>query len=162
MTPVSMNHGRRTVLAALGGALAVATLPALAQSPTPLEVWKDPSCGCCKDWVAHMQANGFDVKVHEIGNNAMHAKLGIDSKFGSCHTAVVGGYVLEGHVPASEAHRLLKEKPRARGLAVPGMKVGTPGMDGAEYGGHRDPYDVLLLAADGRSATVYRHYEANT
>ena len=159
MKSTSTRQSRRALLAAFGGALAAATLPGRAQSRIPLEVWKDPSCGCCKDWVAHMQSNGFDVKVHETGNDAVHARFGIDPTFASCHTAVVGGYVLEGHVPASEAHRLLKEKPRARGLAVPGMRVGTPGMDGPAYGNHRDAYDVLLLAADGRSATVYRHYE---
>ena len=162
MKSPAITPSRRAAIAFLGGALAAVTLPGLAQSRIPVEVWKDPSCGCCKDWVAHMQANGFVVKVNETGNDAVRARLGIPARFGSCHTAVVGGYALEGHVPASEVHRLLKEKPRARGLAVPGMRLGSPGMDGPEYGGRSDAYDVLLLSADGRSATVYRHYEAHS
>ena len=162
MKSKAIMQSRRAALAVLGGALAAVTLPGVAQSRIPVEVWKDPNCGCCKDWVAHMQANGFDVKVNETGNNDVRARLGIPTKFGSCHTAVVAGYALEGHVPASEVHRLLREKPRARGLAVPGMQVGSPGMDGPAYGGRSDAWDVLLLSADGRSATVYRHYEAHS
>jgi len=74
-----------------------------------LEVWKDPNCGCCQDWVVHLEANGFTVKVHDTGNAAMRAKLGVATQYGSCHTALVGGYAIEGHVPAREIHRLLKE-----------------------------------------------------
>jgi len=122
-----------------------------------IEVWKDPSCGCCGDWIRHVQANGLAVKVNDTGNAAMRARLGIDLRYGSCHTALVGGYALEGHVPAREIHRLLRERPQALGLAVAGMPVGSPGMDGEVYGGRKDPYDVLLLARDG-SATVYRAY----
>lgn len=83
--------------------------------------------------------------------------LGMPVKFGSCHTARVNGYVLEGHVPASEVKTLLKERPKALGLAVPSMPVGSPGMDGPEYKGRKDPYDVLLVQTDG-SASVYRSY----
>ena len=120
-----------------------------------VEVWKSPTCGCCKDWIAHMQANGFRVQTHDTGNTAARARLGIAERFGSCHTARVGGYAIEGHVPASDVHRLLKERPAAIGLAVPGMPIGSPGMDGPEYGGRKDAYDVLLLRRDG-SASVYR------
>jgi Predicted metal-binding protein len=152
---------RRTLIIAALAASAARGVHAQQKKPgIPLEVWKDPSCGCCKDWVEHMQANGFAVKVHESGNNAVRAQLGIDMKYGSCHTAVVGGYALEGHVPAREVHRLLKEKPQARGLAVPGMPIGSPGMDGPAYGGRRDAYDVVLLTRDG-GAKVYQHYEGN-
>lgn len=149
---------RRTVLAALvGGAIA----PAVMAAPgTPVEVWKDPSCGCCGDWVKHLEANGFSVKVFDTGNNAVRSRLGIDPKYGSCHTAVVGGYVIEGHVPAEDIRKLLAQKPNARGLAVPGMKIGSPGMDTPAYNGRRDTYEVLLLAKDG-SATVWRRYEGN-
>lgn len=150
---------RALVLGAV--ALAASGVHAQARKPgIPVEVWKDPECGCCKDWVSHLEANGFTVKVHEDGNNAVRSQLGIDRKYGSCHTGVVAGYALEGHVPAREIHRLLKEKPAAIGLAVPGMPVGSPGMDGEVYGGRRDPYEVLLLARGG-GARVYQRYEGN-
>lgn len=142
------------------GLAALAFAPAIgwaATSGVPLEVWKDPNCGCCKDWVAHMEANGFHVKVHDSGNNAVRAQLRIDKKYGSCHTAVVGGYAIEGHVPAREVRRLLKERPAAIGLAAPGMPVGSPGMDGAAYGGRKDAYSVMLLERDG-TASVYQAY----
>lgn len=157
----STKLSRRHLLAgaAAAGALAHFRVSAGPQK-IALEVWKDPSCGCCKDWVSHMEANGFAVKVHDTGNNGVRAQLGIDRKYASCHTAVAGGYAFEGHVPASDVLRLLKEKPKARGLAAPGMPVGSPGMDGEVYGGRKDSYDVLLLAHDG-TATVYRRYEGN-
>lgn len=101
--------------------------------------------GPCQDWIDHMQANGFKVTVHETGNAAVRAKLGLPQRLGSCHTALVGGYLLEGHVPAADVHKLLKEKPKALGLTVPGMPVGSPGMDGPEYKGRKDAYDVLLV-----------------
>lgn len=146
-----------------GAGLAIALLPtAVRATPrtaaaTPLEVWKDPNCGCCQDWVDHMQAHGFAVKVYATGNNAVRARLGLPQKLGSCHTALVGGYVVEGHVPASDVRKLLQQKPKALGLAVPGMPVGSPGMDGAVYGDRRDPYDVLLVAHDG-STRVFNSY----
>lgn len=145
------NSTRRVWL--LGMATLGATSFAVAAKPSaiPVEVWKDPNCGCCKDWIAHMEKNGFAVTVKDQGNNAARARLGMPQKFGSCHTAVVQGYVIEGHVPASDIQRLLKEKPQALGLAVPGMPVGSPGMDGAVYGGRRDPYKVLLVQKDGSS-----------
>jgi hypothetical protein len=121
------------------------------------EVWKSPTCACCQDWIAHMESNGFEVRVHDTGNAATRARLGVAQKYGSCHTALVDGYAIEGHVPASEVRRLLEERPAAVGLAVPGMPIGAPGMDGPVYRGRRDPYDVLLLKADG-SASVYRRY----
>jgi hypothetical protein len=154
-TPIS----RRTWLASSAAFLAASALPlaTTAAAPTPVEVWKDPSCGCCKDWVDHMQANGFQVTVHETGNNAVRARLGLPQKLGSCHTALVGGYLVEGHVPASDVRALLRQKPKALGLAVPGMPVGSPGMDGAVYGERRDPYDVLLVAHDG-STRVFKSY----
>ena len=154
-TPIS----RRTWLASSAAFLAASALPlaTTAAAPTPVEVWKDPSCGCCKDWVDHMQANGFQVTVHETGNNAVRARLGLPQKLGSCQTALVGGYLVEGHVPASDVRALLQQKPKALGLAVPGMPVGSPGMDGAVYGERRDPYDVLLVAHDG-STRVFKSY----
>lgn len=122
-----------------------------------MEVWKDPSCGCCKDWITHLEQNGFSVVVNETGNASARAKMGMPERLGSCHTAAVRGYAIEGHVPAREIQRLLKEKPAAIGLSVPGMPVGGPGMDGPEYHGRRDPYDVLLVVKNG-NARVYASY----
>lgn len=154
----TVNFPRRAFLktAAFAWGLAASGL-ALAQSQNVVEVWKDPNCGCCKDWVTHLEKNGFKVQVHETGNNAVRARLGIPQKLGSCHTALIQGYALEGHVPASDITRLLKEKPQAIGLAVPGMPVGAPGMDGEVYGGRRDRYDVLLVLKDG-SSKVFQTY----
>lgn len=129
-----------------------------AQPTLPLvDVWKDPSCGCCKDWVAIVEKAGFPVRVHETGNNAKRAQLRMPAKLGSCHTATVGDYVIEGHVPVREIQRLLREKPQAIGLTVPGMVVGSPGMDGPLYNGRSDPYAVLLVLSDGQTA-VYQKY----
>lgn len=136
-------------------------LPLAGMAGTPqgikMDVWKDASCGCCKDWIAIMQKAGFAVQVFDTGNNGVRAQMGIPAKLGSCHTARVAGYVVEGHVPAREIHRLLREKPQAIGLTVPGMKVGSPGMDGPLYKGHKVPYDVLLVRRDG-STSVYQAY----
>ena len=146
-----MNHltTRRhsfKLLAALAASLtSIPALSSAATPKTPMEVWKDPSCGCCKDWIALMEQSGFDVKVHEVGNNGVRAQLGLPQRLGSCHTALVGGYLIEGHVPAADVRKLLKEKPKALGITVPGMPVGSPGMDGPEYGNRKDPYDVLLV-----------------
>lgn len=150
---------RRTLLRAMAAASAAALSTAtLAQTGAPrLEVWKDPNCGCCKDWIAHMQASGFAVKTYESGNTAARARLGLPQKLGSCHTALVSGYVVEGHVPAREVQRLLRERPDALGLAVPGMPVGSPGMDGPEYRGRKDRFDVLLVNRDG-STRIYQTY----
>jgi hypothetical protein len=152
-----MNASRRTVIQA---SLALAFAPAaFAQQALPLvEVWKSPTCGCCKDWIRHMQANGFKVKAIEVESTApMRAKLNMPERFGSCHTALVGGYAVEGHVPAADIRRLLKERPDAVGLSVPGMPVGSPGMDGPEYGGRKDMFDVVLVARNG-SASRYQSY----
>ena len=150
---------RRLVLRAIPLlALASTAAPLLAQPAPPLvEIWKDPSCGCCQDWVKHLNRNGFSTRVNDEGNTAARTRLRMPAALGSCHTGLVAGYVLEGHVPAREIQRLLKEKPKAIGLAVPGMPVGSPGMDGPAYGTRRDAYDVLLVLADG-STRVYQRY----
>lgn len=149
---------RRHLIALAAGALAAAAGPALAAPGRPrVEVWKSPTCGCCQGWVDHLRAEGFDVTVHEVDDPGVHRRrLGMPDRYGSCHTAQVQGYLLEGHVPAREVHRLLKERPAALGLAVPGMPVGSPGM---EMGERRDAYDVLLVGRQG-GATVFRHYAA--
>jgi len=152
---------RRTLLLRAAPVLALAStaawpLAASAAAPT-VEIWKDPNCGCCQDWVKHLNANGFATRVHDDSNDAARARLGVPAQLGSCHTGMVGGYALEGHVPAREVRRLLQEKPKAIGLAVPGMPVGSPGMDGAVYGNRRDPYDVLLVLVDG-GTRIYQSY----
>jgi hypothetical protein len=149
------NLNRRHLVAAV----CLLPLSGVWAAPTPalMEVWKDPNCGCCKDWIALVEQAGFTVRVFDTGNNGARAKLGLPAKFGSCHTARIHGYVIEGHVPVREIQRLLREKPKALGLAVPGMPVGSPGMDGPVYAGRKDPYDVLLVQADG-SSVVYKSY----
>lgn len=135
------------------------SVPPNAPSPgaIKIQVWKGPSCGCCKDWIKHLEANGFQAQVHDTGNTDARERLGIDLQYASCHTALVGKYAIEGHVPAREIKRLLKENPPAIGLAVPAMPIGSPGMDGPEYGPRKDPYDVLLLTQGGKSR-VYQAY----
>lgn len=153
---------RRTLLTSAAALAAVSTLPVLAQAPSPntlpvMQVWKDPNCGCCNDWVEYLRRDGFRIQTFDTGNTAMRQRLGLPVKYGSCHTALIGGYVVEGHVNAREIRRILSEKPEALGLAVPGMPVGSPGMDGPEYGERRDPYDVLLVLRDG-SSRPYQSY----
>ncbi len=126
---------------------------AVAPLPT-VTVYKSPSCGCCGKWVEHMKANGFPVVTHETENLAVHkTRLGVPLAMGSCHTAEVGGYLVEGHAPAADVKRLLAEKPRARGLVSPGMPPSAPGMDAAS----KIPYEILLVGKDGRVATYARH-----
>jgi len=122
-----------------------------------IEVWTGPSCGCCKDWVKHLQENGFDVTSHDGGNAEARTRFGMPARYGSCHTAETGGYAIEGHVPAGDIRRLVDERPDAVGLSVPAMPRGSPGMDGPAYGDVRDPYDVLLIGHDG-NAKVFQSY----
>jgi hypothetical protein len=98
----------------------------------------------------HLEVNGFRVRGYDTGSNAKRSELGMPREYASCHTALINGYVIEGHVPAREIHRLLRERPKAIGLSVPEMPIGSPGMDGPEYGGQVDPYDVLLVSGTGR------------
>ena len=122
-----------------------------------IEVWKSITCECCGNWVKHLEANGFTVKVN-AASPSMLAQLkkeaGISDKLASCHTAKIDGYVIEGHVPASDIKRLISEKPEAIGLTVPGMVAGSPGM---EQGGKYDPYKVLLVKKDGTTEVFSNH-----
>ncbi|MEN8167256.1 MAG: DUF411 domain-containing protein [Pseudomonadota bacterium] len=112
-------------------------------------IYKSPTCGCCKNWVSHLQENGFTVEVHERRNmSPIKTELGVPRQLQSCHTAKVGGYVVEGHVPADVITRLLKEKPPVKGLAVPGMPMGSPGMEGPR----KDPYDILTFQESGKTS----------
>lgn len=119
-------------------------------------VHKNESCGCCKLWVKHLEQAGFSVEAKDIDNlGPIKERVGVPYGKGSCHTAEVGGYFVEGHVPAADIKRLLRERPAAKGLTVPGMPAGSPGMEVPS--GQVDPYDVLLVAKDG-STSVYAHH----
>ncbi|HET6603601.1 MAG TPA: DUF411 domain-containing protein, partial [Xanthomonadaceae bacterium] len=125
-------------------------------SAPELVVHRSPSCGCCLAWVDQMRAAGFRVEVREVADlEAVKRRLGVPPGAASCHTAEVAGYFVEGHVPAADILRLLAERPEARGLAVPGMPLGSPGMEVPS--GITQPYDVLLVAADGSTTTFSRH-----
>jgi hypothetical protein len=137
---------------ALAAALMLTGTAANAASMT---VMKSPSCGCCSKWVEHVRAHGFDVKTVNVDDiMAVKAKAGIPEKLASCHTTLVGGYVVEGHVPAADVKRLLAQKPRARGIAVPGMPAGSPGM---ESGSFKQSYETVLIRADGSTSVFARH-----
>lgn len=133
-----------------------------AETPTDgplMTVYKSPTCQCCARWVEHMEAAGFTVEVQNRRDlGAVKQELGVQPALGSCHTAVTQGYVIEGHVPAAEVHRLLREHPDATGLSVPGMPIGSPGM---EQGSRQDPYEVLLFS-DGASPQTYATYPTET
>ena len=149
---------RRTAWIGVAAFAAAPPLLLRAQPTTAfVEVWKSPSCGCCKAWIAHLEADGFRLESHDVGNNAIRARLKVPAKLGSCHTALAGRYAIEGHVPAADVRRLLRDKPDAVGLAVPGMPLGSPGMDGPAYDNRQEPYDVLLVAHDG-STSVFNRY----
>lgn len=130
--------------------------PAWAVASEPvIEVYKSPTCGCCGKWAEHLKANGFTVRTHDTQDVASHkSRLGVPLGLGSCHTAEVNGYLVEGHVPAKDIRQLLKEKPDARGIVVPGMPVGSPGMEQGSRKGH---YDVLLVKPDGKTQ-IYSRY----
>ena len=118
-----------------------------------MTLYKNPACACCGEWAEHMRANGFGVDVKESGNMAeVRKELGVPNRIASCHTAVVNGYVIEGHVPADLIRKLLAERPGIIGLAVPGMPAGVPGMP--DPGPGRAPYDILAFRADS-STDVY-------
>jgi hypothetical protein len=139
------------------GAKALSAQPSPKASPTPatkaplppMTVYKDPNCGCCTEWVSHVRKAGFVVTVRDTADMpAVKASFGVPAALESCHTARVGSYAIEGHVPADLIQRLLREQPVARGLAAPGMPVGSPGM---EQGSQKDAYDVLLFDKAGKT-----------
>ena len=141
---------RRTLIKFLvASPLAIFTSSLLANDENLIEVWKSPTCGCCKDWIIHLESNGFKVVYYDTGNNRVRHQVGMPKKYGSCHTAIIGDYVIEGHVPASDILKLIDLQSKAIGLSVPGMPIGSPGMDGPEYKGRKDPFDVLLVTEKG-------------
>jgi hypothetical protein len=137
--------------------LAALALLACAQTAaaTTIEVVKSPYCGCCTHWVEYLRAEGFEVRVVETLDVTPTARrLGVPDNLRSCHTASVEGYAIEGHVPAADIRRLLSERPNAAGIAVPGMPLGSPGM---EQGDRRQPYATILFTRDGRRSVFARH-----
>jgi hypothetical protein len=155
----SLSTRIRGLAVVLGVSVAVLAQPALsaqqkAGSKIPLSVWKTRTCGCCALWVDHMRASGFDVKVQDVDDiDSIKRKLGVTPGLSSCHTAQTGRYVIEVHVPADVVRRLLKERPTTVvGLAVPGMPIGSPGME--VPGGRKQPYAILTFDKSGQT-TVY-------
>jgi hypothetical protein len=136
-------------------ALALRAQPAAgrpAQAQAAVTVYKTATCGCCAKWVDHMRAAGFDVRTTDVENiGEVKSTYGVPGELGSCHTSLVAGYVVEGHVPADVVARMLREKPKIAGIAVPGMPIGSPGM---EQGGQRSPYEVIAFERGGK-ASVY-------
>ncbi len=147
-----------TLLAGLVMMFSLLSIASQAAATATVDVYKSPTCKCCAKWVDHMRDHGFTVKTHDVGNKEIREKSGISDTLGSCHTALVNGYAIEGHVPAPDIIRLLKEKPKAIGLSVPDMPHGTPGMEGARS----DPYNVLLIKERGeerKNTTIYNRYD---
>lgn len=126
---------------------------AFSTPPVEVTVYKSPTCGCCSKWVDHLTASGFKVTAHDTSDmTAVRRKLGVPDAMTSCHTAVVNGYLIEGHVPAADIQRLLRDKPKVAGLAVPGMVTGSPGMEG----NRSDPYNVIAFG-EGKTSVFARH-----
>lgn len=147
MKPKS-SLGRSAFFAAL-------MLPVTAMAADTLTMFKDPNCGCCSAWAAHMRAAGFDVDVKNSADmQQVKSALGVPGQLASCHTATVNGYVIEGHVPAEDVQRLLAERPSVAGIAVPQMPMGSPGM---EAGGMKQPYDVVAYNEKGQMAVFSSH-----
>ena len=135
-------------------AIPMAASLALGATAPLVTVYKTRTCGCCGKWVEHMKANGFDMNVQEVPSTAEYRqKYGVPQNLQSCHTATVNGYVLEGHVPAREVQRLLKTRPKSKGLAVPGMPAGSPGMEGSR----NDAYSVILFDEAGRTSDFQKY-----
>jgi hypothetical protein len=123
-----------------------------------LEVYRSPTCGCCSKWVDHLKQNNFTVKDHVIDDvQVIKDKYGVSQNMSSCHTALVNGYVVEGHVPAADIMAMLKSKPAVTGISVPGMPMGTPGM---EMGGKKDPYKVISFDK-AQQYKVFSEYNGN-
>jgi hypothetical protein len=144
---------RRTLTLLAAAPLALVSMRALSAVPA-VSMFKLTDCGCCDLWAEHLRKNGFAVSVRSVPDLApVRVKLGIPNIFDTCHTALVDGYAIEGHVPASDIQRLLRSKPKLAGLAVPGMPAGSPGMEGPRS----DPYDVLAFDRNG-ATQIYARY----
>lgn len=144
------------LVATTGLAVAAQTRKA-APAAAPVVVYKTATCGCCGNWVTHLREHGFKVEVHEVEQNRLDVvarEAGLTPDLRSCHTAKVDGYAVEGHVPAADIQKLLKEKPQVAGIAVPGMPMGSPGM---EQGSQKDPYDTVSFTKTGQKAVFVPH-----
>ena len=147
--------GLAVTAVALGAVVAAQTKPV--SSRTAAVVYKTSSCGCCAQWVEHLRANGFAVETKDVSSDAVRAvskAAGLPDDGVSCHTAKIGNYVVEGHVPAADIHRMLNEKPAIAGIAAPGMPMGSPGM---EQGGAKEPFDVVAFTKDGKMTVYAKH-----
>ena len=154
--PVTRRAVLLTLPAAFAGAVAVLnaqTKPA-SSAKVPIRVYKDPTCGCCSKWVEHMTANGFVASVIDGDMRPIKKQYNVAQRLESCHTTIVGGYVIEGHVPAEDVKKLLAAKPKGIvGLTIPGMPASAPGMDMTPF----QPYDVLTFDKDGKTAVYAKH-----
>jgi hypothetical protein len=155
MNTKHLARGVWVAIAGLAVALTVQLTTSAQQQKPVVSVFKSPTCGCCSLWVEHMKANGFDLKVQDVEDiNALKTKFGVAPEFSSCHTSQVNGYIIEGHVPAAAVQRLLKERPKVAGLAVPGMPAGSPGMEVPS--GLKQPYAILTFDKSGKTAVYER------
>lgn len=138
--------------------VAMAITPwAASAKTTELTIWKSPTCGCCRKWATHMKQAGFSVTINDVGQTELEAtkdRFAVPANLRSCHTAMIGGYVVEGHVPASDVRLLLSHAPRIAGLAVPGMPIGSPGM---EMGEEIEPYASYAFDHNGDIQVFARH-----
>ena len=143
---------RRSFVCATAAALALGKF-AHAQSVPLVSVYKSPACGCCGEWIKHMRANGFRVETYEVADvTPIRRQYGVPDELASCHTAIVAGFAIEGHVPAADVQRLLREQPKVKGLSVPGMVVGSPGME------QGPPQRYATLAFDDRGSRVFARH----
>ena len=153
---------RSFVRTAVGAGAIVAAAPRFAAADhaaplPPMTVYKSASCGCCTSWVEHARRSGFTVKTIDTEElPSVKRDLGVPASLQSCHTVVVGNYLVEGHVPAADVKRMLTEKPAIRGLAVPGMPIGSPGMEQGPVTGYQK-YEVIAFTAQGRTSVFARH-----
>jgi hypothetical protein len=146
----------RVIIPSMFIALTLALFWDVGAASNEVMVYKTPTCSCCGLWVKHMRDKGFVVNVQDVPSTDVYRrKYGVPEQLSSCHTAIVEGYAIEGHVPAAEIQRLLKERPKAAGLAVPGMPLGSPGMEAT----HSEEYEVLLFKRDGKTS-IYKQYPA--
>jgi hypothetical protein len=154
MRTTTLIYGAAAMM--IAGAIGVSAQQKAASAAPTAIVYKTSSCGCCKMWVEHLKANGFTVETKDVSSDEVRAvskAAGLKDDDSSCHTAKIGGYIVEGHVPASDIQRMLKEKPAIAGIAAPGMPQGSPGMEQ----GSKEPYDVVAFTKDGKTKLYSKH-----